>query len=70
MTLDTVWVDMIWITIQLDSSRLAFLFFPVASDSSKNAIFGVSVGCLAGVWEVSGGFLAHSGLCVGHINGK
>ena len=58
------------ITIQLDSSRLAFPFFPVASDWSKNAIFGVSVGCLEGVWEVSGGFLAHSGLCVGHINAK
>ena len=28
------------------------------------------LGCLEGVWEVSGGFLAHSGLCVGHINAK
>ena len=30
----------------------------------------MSAGCLEGVWEVSGGFLAHSGLCVGHINAK
>ena len=30
----------------------------------------MSVGCLEGVWEVSGGCLAHSGLCLGPIVAK
>ena len=29
------------------------------------AVFGVSVGCLEGVWEVSGGCLCESGYCLG-----
>ena len=32
--------------------------------------FGVSVGCPEGGWEVSGGCLAHSGLCLGPIDAK
>ena len=29
------------------------------------AVLGVSVGCLEGVWEVSGGCLSDSGYCLG-----
>ena len=47
-----------------------FLFLPVASDWSKLPYFGVSVGCLEGVWEVSGGCLAHAGSCLGPIDAK
>ena len=31
----------------------------------KCAVFGVSLGCLEGVWEVSGGCLSYSGYCLG-----
>ena len=29
------------------------------------AVFGVSIGCLEGVWEVSWGCLSESGYCLG-----
>ena len=32
------------------------------------AVFGVSVGCLEGVWEVSGGCLSDSGYCLGRYD--
>ena len=32
--------------------------------------FGVSVGCLEGVWKVSGGCLGDSGYCLGGYNAK
>ena len=74
MTLDTAWGDMICkqlITIQLDSSILRFFLFSQLPRIGQNVpYFGVSVGCLEGVWEVSGGCLAHSGLCLGPIDAK
>ena len=59
----------------IDNHAIRFIyitvfFLPVASDWSKLPYFGVSVGCLEGVWEVSGGCLAHSGLCLGPIDAK
>ena len=47
-----------------------FLFSQLPRIGQNVPYFGVSVGCLEGVWEVSGGCLAHSGLCLGHINAK
>ena len=51
---------------------LAFsLFVPQLPRIGQNVpYFGVSVGCLECIWEVSGGCLAHSGLCLGHIDAK
>ena len=54
MTLDTVWVDMICkqlITIQLDSSILPFSFSPSCLGLVKTCHI---LGCLQGVWKVSG----------------
>ena len=56
--------------IDLAVKHYRFPFPPVASDWSKLPYFGVSVGCLEGVWEVSGGCLAHSGSCLGPIDAK
>ena len=73
MSLDTARGDMMCkqlITMQSDSSVLLFFFSPSCSDWSKLPYFGVSVGCLEGVWEVSGGCPAHSGLCLGPIDAK
>ena len=39
-------------------------FLPVTSLSQKVLNFGVSVGCLEGVWKVSGGCLGDSGYCL------
>ena len=47
-----------------------FLFSQLPRIGQNVPYFGVSVGCLEGVWEVSGGCLAHSGLCLGSINAK
>ena len=47
-----------------------FLFSQLPRIGQNLPYFGVSVGCLEGVWEVSGGCLAHSGLCLGHIDAK
>ena len=47
-----------------------FLFFQLPRIGQNMPYFGVSVGCLKGVWEVSGGCLAHSGLCLGPIDAK
>ena len=47
-----------------------FLFSQLPQIGQNVPYFGVSVGCLEGVWEVSGGCLAHSGLCLGPINAK
>ena len=47
-----------------------FLFSQLPRIGQNVPYFGVSVGCLEGVWEVSGGCLAHSGLCLGHIDAK
>ena len=38
--------------------------------SQKVLNFGVSVGCLEGVWKVSGGCLGDSGYCLGGYNAK
>ena len=45
-----------------------FLFSQLPQIGKNLPYFGVSVGCLEGVWEVSGGCFAHSGLCLGPIN--
>ena len=59
------------ITIQLDSSILRFNLFSQLPRIGQNVpYFGVSVGCLEGVWYVSGGCLAHQGLCLGPIDAK
>ena len=54
--------------------RLIFIFFFLFSllprIGQNVAYIGVSVGCLEGVWEVSGGCPGHSGLCLGYINAK
>ena len=47
-----------------------FLFSQLPRIGQTVPYFGVSVGCLEGVWEVSGGCLAHSGLCLGPIDAK
>ena len=47
-----------------------FLFSQLPWIGQNVPYFGVSVGCLEGVWEVSGGCLAHSGLCLGPIDAK
>ena len=47
-----------------------FLFSRLPKIGQNVPYFGVSVGCLEGVWEVSGGCLAHSRLCLEHINAK
>ena len=47
-----------------------FLFSQLPRIGQNVPYFGVSVGCLEGVWEVSGGCLAHSGLCLGPIDAK
>ena len=47
-----------------------FLFSQLPQIGQNVPYFGVSAGCLEGVWEVSGGCLAHSGLCLGHTNAK
>ena len=47
-----------------------FLFSQLPRIGKNVPYFGVSVGCLEGVWEVSGGCLAHSGLCLGLIDAK
>ena len=47
-----------------------FLFSQLPKIGQNVPYFGVSVGCLEGVWEVSGGCLAHSGLCLGPIDAK
>ena len=47
-----------------------FLFSQLPWIGQNVPYFGVSVGCLEGVWEVPGGCLTHSGLCLGRINGK
>ena len=49
---------------------MVFSFLPAALDWSILPHFGVSVGCLEGVWEVSGGCFAHSKLCLGPIDAK
>ena len=51
---------------QLNRSRHIKLlsFLPVTSHSQKVLNFGVSVGCLEGVWRVSGGCLGDSGYCL------
>ena len=57
---------------QLNRSRHIKLlpFLPVTSHSQKVLNFGVSVGCLEGVWKVSGGCLGDSGYCLGGYNAK
>ena len=52
--------------IQSDSFSLAYYFFSQLPRIGQNVpYFGVSVGCLKGVWEVSGGCLSDSGYCLG-----
>ena len=47
-----------------------FLFSQLPRNGHNVPYFGVSAGCLEGVWEVSGGCFAHSNLCLGPINAK
>ena len=47
-----------------------FLFSQLPQIGQNVPYFGVSAGCLEGVWEVSAGCLAHSGLCLDHLNAK
>ena len=47
-----------------------FLFSHLPRIGQNVPYFGVSVGCLEGVWYVSGGCLAHQGLCLGPIDAK
>ena len=47
-----------------------FLFSQLPQIGQNVPYFGVSAGCLEGVWEVSGGCLAHSGSCLGPIDAK
>ena len=42
-----------------------FLFSQWPWDGQNLPKLGVSVGCLEGVWEVSGGCLSDSGYCLG-----
>ena len=52
--------------IQSDSFSLAYYFFSQLPRIGQNVpYFGLSVGCLEGVWEVSGGCLSDSGYCLG-----
>ena len=64
MTLDTTWGDMICeqlITIQLDSSSSAISFSPSCLRLVKTCYI---LGCLEGVWELSGGCMSDSGYCL------
>ena len=45
-------------------------FLPMTSHGQKVLNFGVSVGCLEGVWKVSGGCLGDSGYCLLGSNAK
>ena len=45
-------------------------FLPVTSHGQKVLNFWVSVGCLEGVWKVSGGCLGDSGYCLEGYNAK
>ena len=69
MTLDAVRGGMMCkkqINIQSDSFSLAYSFLSQLPRIGQNVpYFGVSVGCLEGVWEVSGGCLSDSGYCQG-----
>ena len=54
------------INIQSDSFSLAYSFFPQLPQIGQNVpYFGVSFGCLEGVWEVPRGCLSDSGYCQG-----
>ena len=54
------------INIQSDSFSLAYSFFPQLPQIGQNVpYFGVSFGCLEGVWEVPRGCLSDSGYCHG-----
>ena len=57
---------------QLNRSRHINLvsFLPETSHSQKIVNFWVSVGCLEGVWKVSGGCLGDSGYCLEGYNAK
>ena len=69
MTLDTVWRGMMCkqlINLQLNSSLLDDSFFYQMPQIGQNVpYFGVSVGCLEGVWDVSRDSLGDSGYFVG-----
>ena len=55
--------------IQSDSFSLAYYFFSQLPRIGQNVpYFGLSVGCLEGVWEVSGGCLSDSGYCLGRYD--
>ena len=45
-------------------------FLPMTSHGQKVLNFWVSVGCLEGVWKVSGGCLGDSGYCLEGYNAK
>ena len=69
MTVDTAWGDMICkqlINTQFESAPLAYSLSPSCLRLVKTCyIFGVSVGCLEGVWEVSGICLSDFRYCCG-----
>ena len=50
---------------------ISFFLFSLLPRIGQNVAYvGVFEGCLEGVWEESGGCLAHSRLCLEHINAK
>ena len=67
MALDTVWRGMICkqlINIYLVSFNSCFLFSQLPQIGQNVSYFGVYVGCLEGISEVSGDCLGDSGYCL------